>query len=186
MFHLVLENRYRILFAACVWLTSVASVFVGLNEIMRIVVIAVMTGVIIFAGIYEWVQKEKDWRATIGFLTLTWAASTAVLYFVNRIIPAPTPLRGPLIAADDKTPELYCSMRAVEKSDLVMLSETMPSLVMAKIRLRRFRSEAAAHCASAKLPRACSWMRSAMIPATISYSASSGMRSRGSIFSADF
>lgn len=114
-------NRYRIAVALCVWLGVAALAFADLNEIMRIVAIAVMTGAVFFAGIYEWIQKDKDWRATIGFLILTWAASAVVLYFANRIIPAPVPLRGPLIAAEDKVPNMVCPMRGVEKSDLVML-----------------------------------------------------------------
>jgi len=88
---------------------------------MRIVAIAIMTGAVLFAGVYEWIQKDKDWRATIGLLILTWTFSAATLYFANRLIPVPAPLRGPLVAADDKVPKMYCSMRGVEKRDLVML-----------------------------------------------------------------
>ena len=109
------------LLAVCIWLASAALVFVGLTEIMRIVAIAIMTGAVLFAGVYEWIQKDKDWRATIGLLILTWTFSAATLYFANRLIPVPAPLRGPLVAADDKVPKMYCSMRGVEKRDLVML-----------------------------------------------------------------
>ena len=109
------------LLAVCIWLASAALVFVGLTEIMRIVAIAIMTGAVLFAGVYEWIQKDKDWPATIGLLILTWTASATTLYFASRLIPAPVPIRGPLAAANDKVPKMYCPMRGVEKPDLVML-----------------------------------------------------------------
>lgn len=104
-----------------VWIGFAALGFVGLTEVMRIVAITVLTGVALFACVYEWSQKEKDWRGTIGFLLLCWAASAAVLFFANRIVPAAAPIRGPLIAADDPVPKTYCSMQDVGKPDLVML-----------------------------------------------------------------
>jgi hypothetical protein len=107
--------------AIFIWLVVAALAFADLGEIMRIVAIAVMTGVALFAGIYEWIQKERDWRATIGFLFVTWIASSAVLYFANRLVPAPVPLRGPLIAANDKIPNMVCSTHGAASPDLVML-----------------------------------------------------------------
>lgn len=107
--------------ALFIWLGVAVLAFAGLSEIMRIVAIAVMTGAALFAGIYEWMQKDKDWRATIGFLFVTWIASSAVLYFANRLVPAPVLLRGPLIAANDKIPKMVCPMRDVESTDLTML-----------------------------------------------------------------
>jgi len=107
--------------AAFIWLGAVALAFVGLTEIMRIVAIAVMTGATLFACAYEWGQKEKNWRGTVGFLMLIWMASAAILFFANRLVPPAAPIRGPLIAANDQTPKLYCSSRDVGKSDFVML-----------------------------------------------------------------
>jgi hypothetical protein len=107
--------------AVFIWLGVAALAFADLSDIMRIVAIAVMTGAALFAGIYEWIQKDKDWRATIGFLILTWIVSSAVLYFANRLVPAPVPLRGSLIAANDKIPKMVCSMKGGEKPDLAML-----------------------------------------------------------------
>jgi hypothetical protein len=116
---LVFVTHYRILLMACVGLGFAALAFVGLTEVMRIVAIAVMTGVTLFACVYELSQKDKDWRGTIGFLILTWSGSAAVLYFANDFVPPPAPLHGPLVASDDKPPKMYCSMR-VDRTDLVM------------------------------------------------------------------
>ncbi len=109
------------LFAVFIWLGTVVLAFVGLTEVMRIVAIAVMTGATLFACAYEWSQREKNWRGTVGFLMLTWIASAATLFFANRFVPPATPIRGPLIAANDQIPKMFCSSRGVGKSDLVML-----------------------------------------------------------------
>lgn len=109
------------LLAVFIWLGAVALTFVGLTEVMRIVAMAVMTGATLFACAYEWGQREKNWRGTVGFLVLTWMASATILFFANRLVPPAAPIRGPLIAADDQIPKLYCPSRDVGKSDLVML-----------------------------------------------------------------
>ena len=107
--------------APCFWLGAIGLTFIGLTDAMRIAVIAIITGAAIVAGVYEWIQKDKLWKGTISLFLVTWTASAAVLYFANRFVPPPVPLRGPLVAADDKISKMYCSMRDAGKTDLVML-----------------------------------------------------------------
>ena len=107
--------------APCFWLGAMGLTFVGLTDAMRIAVIVIITGAAIVAGVYEWIQKDKLWKGTIGVFLVTWMASVAVLYFANRFVPPPVLLRGPLVDADDPIPKLYCPIQDAGKSDLVML-----------------------------------------------------------------
>ena len=109
------------LLAAFMWLGTAALTFVRLTEVMRIVAIVVMTGATLFACAYEWSQQERNRRGTIGFLLLVWVTSAAVLFFANRFVPPAAPIRGPLIAASDQIPKLYCPSKDVERSDLIMI-----------------------------------------------------------------
>jgi hypothetical protein len=101
-------TRSWLLCAAAAWLVLAVPASLVMSPVWRLVALAILTGAIFIAVIYELNKKDAGRWPLIGAFGLIWLAGAVTLYLANRLVPREAEISGALVAGNGKTPPTAC------------------------------------------------------------------------------